>query len=81
MELRGQTPNSADQEKRGKNGDSEQFRNSSLSPGFVVVTAGNLKNSENFQISSRCFIFQAEDLDFPLENLFPSRFFNFPAEF
>jgi len=44
-------------------------------------SAGNLKNPQNFQISSRCFIFLAEDLDFQLENLFSSRFFNFPAEF
>jgi len=46
-----------------------------------MTSAGNLKNPQNFQISSRCFVFPAEDLDFPLENLFSRRFFDFPAEF
>jgi len=43
------------------------------------TSAGNSKNPQNFQISRRCFLFQAEDLDFPLESLFSWRFFNSPA--
>jgi len=47
----------------------------------MLTSAANPKNPQNFQISNRCFIFPAEDLVFPLENLFSSRFFDFPAEF